>query len=412
MTFNAMVTELIIYDYIDTDEWGWQTFNCIGSGNLTAAAIQGQIASAGTNDLLVRINSAGGSVFDGFAIYNSLVEHKATGAKVNVSIDGLAASIASIIAMAGDEITIQQAAMMMVHKPTIDPFWCGTMDATDLQREADALTRIEAVLNDIYVTKTGLGATKIQNMIDAETWLTPDLAVSLGFATKKSNTVVEVMEMASSAFDHLFANSSTNIRAYANNAFKIKNMSNPNEAILKAVNENITKTNSVLDWITNKFGLGAKPAGAMNASATLANGNPIYYNDADEFAAGTQVFEDADMSKPMADGTYDLNDNTEIAVADGVLTEVAPQELPASDRAELEALRNEVTELKGALNTANTAIESFNTRIDALKNVKSNYVPKPTADQFNQGGEESKGETAGEAAIRRNNERKNKAKAK
>lgn len=397
---QIMENTLVLFDYTETISdpyWGdYETFCCIGQGKLSANSVLQQL-SVFQGPLNVRINSVGGSVFDGFAIYNALVAYKKAGNAVTVRIEGLAASIASIIAMAGDEVVICQAAMIMVHKPTIDPFWCGTMDASDLQREANALTQIEAVLNDIYGTKTGLGSTKIQNMIDAETWLTPDMAVMLGFADSIEKTVTEQPSIASPVYNHLFSKANAQTKLYVNNAFKITNMSTPNEALLKAVKDNTEKTNGLMAWFQNKFGKSV----AKNAVATLANGNPIYYNDGDEFTEGTAVFEDADMQKPLADGTYELQDATEFTVAEGVLEGVEEQVIEPTDSAEVIALRAQVAELQGALNTANASLGAVNSTIEKLKGIKSNYVPKDPKQEFNNKGKEDVSVTDGKSLAER-----------
>lgn len=409
------MVDINLYDYTEviTDPyWGYsyEIFHCIGSGNLAAAAIKAQIQAAGTDDITVHINSVGGSVFDGFAIYNDLKSHPG---KVIVRIEGLAASIASIIAMAGEEIIICQAAMLMVHKPTIDPFWCGAMNADDLQREANALTQIEAVLNDIYATRTGLGSTKIQNLIDAETWLTPDTAMTLGFADSIEKTITEKPVIVQPAYNYLFQNANNNIKAYANSAFKIKNMSTPNDAALKAANETIQKTNKLLDFFKNKFPsiFGGPDGGAKNASATLANGNAIYYPDGEEFAEGTKVYEDADQTKALADGDYVLSDNTKISVADGSLTSVTEVTVEPTDSVALEELKAQLLQRDATIANQATALNAANETLEKLQKIKSSYVPPKAKTEFqNSENKDQKNDTqsAIEAAAEKRKEKLNK----
>src|SRR5690606_20024488 len=105
--------------------------------------------------LNVFINSPGGSVFQGQAIYNILKRQKA---RVNVYIDGLAASIASVIAMAGDTIFMPKNAMMMVHNP-----WTFSIgNAQDLRKEADTLDKIRETLIEAYLSKAGDALTEVQ----------------------------------------------------------------------------------------------------------------------------------------------------------------------------------------------------------------------------------------------------------
>ena len=123
------------------------------------------------------INSGGGSVFDGIAIYNMLKTHKAT---VNVYVEGLAASIASVIAMAGDTITMRSGSMMMVHMP-----WTLSQgNAEEMRKTADTLEKTGDSIVDIYSERTGISSDDIRNIMNDETWLSAEEAVEQGWATK------------------------------------------------------------------------------------------------------------------------------------------------------------------------------------------------------------------------------------
>lgn len=142
------------------------------------------------------INSPGGSVFEGVAIHNMLKRHKA---KVNVYIDALAASIASVIAMAGDTIFMPKNSMMMIHNP-----WTFAMgNAAELRKVADDLDRIAVSAIQSYLAKTGDKITedKLKELLDAETWLSADEAYEYGLC----DVVQESNEMAASISDELFA---------------------------------------------------------------------------------------------------------------------------------------------------------------------------------------------------------------
>ncbi len=133
-------------------------------------------------EINLRINSPGGSVTDGIAIYNLLKNHKA---KVNTFVDGLAASMASVIAMAGDTITMPENALMMIHNP-----WGGAMgDADELRKTADVLDKMKTALVSAYVNKTGLADTEIASLMTAETWMTGAEALEKGFATQITDEV-------------------------------------------------------------------------------------------------------------------------------------------------------------------------------------------------------------------------------
>lgn len=130
-------------------------------------------------DLTVVINSPGGDVFAGLAIYNALVNHNGN---VTVRVDGLAASIASVIAMAGDKIIMSPGSMIMIHRPSV--YAAGTVD--DMEKAKDVLLKIEEGITPIYAKRTGLSDEKIAELLEAETWMLADKAVELGFADEVS----------------------------------------------------------------------------------------------------------------------------------------------------------------------------------------------------------------------------------
>jgi ATP-dependent Clp endopeptidase proteolytic subunit ClpP len=149
--------------------------NWYGDGLTSKRFVEDLKALGNVSEILVRINSPGGAVFDGVAIYNTLKNH---GAKVEVLVEGLAASIASVIAMAGSSIKMGEGAMMMVHNP-----WTFAMgDANDMRTVADSLDQIAESMIDIYVSRTGLARDEVKAMLDAETWLTASSAIDKGFA--------------------------------------------------------------------------------------------------------------------------------------------------------------------------------------------------------------------------------------
>lgn len=134
-----------------------------------------EIAGLDVETLNVRLNSPGGVVFDGVAIYNALAQHKA---KVVATVEGIAASIASVILMAADEIRIVEGAHVMIHKP-----WSFTMgDAEAMRKEADILDKLEGGIIDIYEARTGADRKQLTDWVAAETWFSAKEAVDAGFA--------------------------------------------------------------------------------------------------------------------------------------------------------------------------------------------------------------------------------------
>ncbi len=143
--------------------------------DLVASDVSRALAEAGDIDAIhLRINSQGGDVFEGLAIYNLLTQHKA---KVNVTIDGLAASAASFIAMAGDRISMAESAMFMIHNAW--GFAVGNSD--DMMETANLLDKIDGMLARIYAARTKLKQSRLRDMMDAETWMTGQEAKDQGF---------------------------------------------------------------------------------------------------------------------------------------------------------------------------------------------------------------------------------------
>ena len=132
-----------------------------------------------SGDIVVRINSGGGVAFDGVAIYNAL---KARDTKITCRIDGIAASAASIIAMAGDEIIMPEGSLMMIHDAS--GITIGT--ATDHSKQAEVLNKLDGEMARIYAKRTGKDMDAVRAMMDEETWLDGDEALAAGFATKAS----------------------------------------------------------------------------------------------------------------------------------------------------------------------------------------------------------------------------------
>lgn len=162
-------------------------------GGITAKTFSDSISGLGDVQALdIYINSPGGSVFDGVAIYNQIKRHKCQ-EKV-VHIDGIAASIASVIAMAGTEIRIADNGMMMIH----DPWGMSVGTAADMRKTAESLDKVRAVILDTYVSASGGNPEEISQWMEEETWMTADEAIGRGFASKKSGE-----KMLNSAFPML-----------------------------------------------------------------------------------------------------------------------------------------------------------------------------------------------------------------
>lgn len=131
-------------------------------------------------EITVRINSPGGDVFEGWSIYNLLKQHPA---KVTTKIDGMAASIASVIALAGDSVVMGEGAQLMIHSAWT--FAAG--NARDFENVIDRLLTIDDQLIKLYVAKTKKPVSEIQGLVHAETWFTADEAIEIGLADEKED---------------------------------------------------------------------------------------------------------------------------------------------------------------------------------------------------------------------------------
>ncbi len=161
---EADVTDVVIYSEIGY--WG-----------IEAAYFIRELAMVTTGNINLRINSPGGDVFDGIAIYNALVGHPA---KVTTYVDSLAASIASIIALAGDEVVMGKYSMMMIH----DASGGVGGNAEDMRAMADLLDKISQNIAQAYADVSGGDADDWRQKMLAETWYTADEAVAAGLATR------------------------------------------------------------------------------------------------------------------------------------------------------------------------------------------------------------------------------------
>jgi len=138
----------------------------------------------------LRINSPGGFVHDGFTIYNAL---KQSQLEINVYIDGLAASAAAFIAMAGNKIYMPKSAELMIHNA-----WGMVIgDAEDMKKEAAHLESLNSMIMDIFSERTGKDKASISSMMNSETWMSGEKAVELGFADE----LLEESTIAACVFD-------------------------------------------------------------------------------------------------------------------------------------------------------------------------------------------------------------------
>lgn len=179
--------------YGDICSWAWEEL-----GETSAVTLSKQLEALGDVDQInVYINSYGGEVAEGLAIYNALKRHKA---KVVTVCDGFACSIASVVFMAGDERVMNESSLLMIH----NAWTYASGNAEELRKQADDLDTITQASVNAYLSNSSLTEEKIKELMDAETWILPEEALEYGFATRieksensnaNQNAFVKLFEM-------------------------------------------------------------------------------------------------------------------------------------------------------------------------------------------------------------------------
>jgi len=171
-------------------------YDDIGGGGITAAEIKNELRELGkVSRLRIHMNCLGGSLFEGLSIYTMLAQH--TAFKTTV-IEGVAASIASIIALAGDEVHMAADGLVMIH----NPWTTSTGNAAELQKSIDLLEKTTNQLVNIYCRRTGGDPAVIRELMEAESWLDANEASTMGFV----DYVIESTRLAAQADFQRFKN--------------------------------------------------------------------------------------------------------------------------------------------------------------------------------------------------------------
>jgi ATP-dependent protease ClpP protease subunit len=288
----------------------------------------------------VHIHSPGGEVFEGYAIYNAL---KNTGKNITVKVEGVCASIATLIAAAGHRIVMNQKAQWMIHNPSVQ---VGG-EAKDLRNAAAQLDKIKSQLIDSWVGRTKLSREQLSEMYDNETWLTPEQALEMGFVDE----VQEVLKAAASA-----------------NLSKYYDMEK---------NQVVEEIKSLGKLISGFF------KSAKNLTETLEDGRVIILPDGDDWTGQPVTTEDG---AALEDGTFTLAGGKTITVAGGVITEVMePEDKKEEEKPEdmnevskkLEAAEARIKELESALTAqteAKTQAEAKARKFEAKLNTELKQV--------------------------------------
>lgn len=222
-------TSADIYIYGDIVSYEWD------ESDVSAFGFKKELDELGDMlELNVHINSLGGSTYQALTIYNLLKQHKA---KINVYIDGIAASAASIIAMAGEKVYMPKTSMMMIHN-----CWTwATGNAKELRKTADDMDKIAVAYKAAYLSKISIDEKKLDTLLDEETYLTAEECINMGFADE----LIEVKK------EETTYNQYSTI-CIQNLVSKIKNQTNDNRKI-NLSEESIEKiSNNIISILENK----------------------------------------------------------------------------------------------------------------------------------------------------------------
>ena len=261
--------ELLIYGDISDETW-W-------GDEVTPRQFHDDLATLEGKDLCVRINSGGGDVFAAVAIYNQL---KTYGGKVTTRIDGLAASAATIIACAGEQVIMPRNALFMIHNPAMFAF--GGYDANEMRECAEQLDVVKQTIVNTYLTRSSLSEEELCQMMDDETWMTADEALDYGFV----DTIDEKEAVTNSLRGgRLIMNSVSCDLSRYKNAAQLRDLLQKNKVTtnMRKGDEKMGKKtdNDVLEKIKNLLGVGnagQKPVNQVEPAAKLVdavNDDPI-----------------------------------------------------------------------------------------------------------------------------------------
>jgi ATP-dependent protease ClpP protease subunit len=333
---------------------GWEV-------RLSDIAKQTEGAVKGEDSFVVHIHSPGGDVSEGFAIHDHI---RSFGVPVETRIEGLCASIATVIALAGDTRTMTENSTFFVH----NPWSMGAGDADEMQRMAEELRAVEDRLAGFYAKFTGQEKEKMLNLMKAETSMTADEA-------KTYNFITEVVQ---------------GIKAAAR--LPKNQIQNPNNQSI--MSDILNKTLAAVQGIAAKLGIKAELEPAKAMTTTLEDGTEITINtEAETPEVGDAVTLSDGTAAP--DGEHTLADGTVITTEGGVITAVAAPAAAGDDKEEeMQALKDEnaalqakIQALEGGLQTANAALE----QIQAKMNQK--FTPPARTTKFNRVAAEPEGFT-------------------
>jgi ATP-dependent Clp protease, protease subunit len=290
---------------------------------ITLDSFRAQSSTMNEGEISIHINSPGGDVGEGWAIYDE-IRYLAKTHKVITVNDGLCASMASVIFLAGDKRVMRPNSKLMIHNP-----WGAPMgDSKEIERYLAFIKDEESKMARFYSQKTGILLEKISSMMDQETWLDASQAIELGFASE--------MEQLKAVAK--FTHTKTEMK------------------------DNFTEEQK--SWLAKQFeALGNVFKKHIKAMVTLMivteEGEiPLYIDSEDGEIEGKSAYLDEAMSQPAPEGVHKLQDGREITVSsEGVIDSVSEEAESMDKDKEIEMLKEEIEMLKGSLKSQANEVE-------------------------------------------------------
>lgn len=303
-------------------------------------------ANPDAEEFIVHIHSCGGDCFEGFAIYDYLVN---TGKTITTIVEGLCASIATVIFLAGSVRQLTENSRFLIHNPSV---WTeGTAEEI-----AQVLTLIQAEQDKIlnfYVEKTGTDAATLQALMNEDIIINPDKALELKFATQIIETVVAMVAHQNAKHKNLILNS-----------IKLHSKNKKMKAEKKTKFQGLVATFSAFK---NEFKAVTEDAAATVNSVTLDDNTVIYFAE-DAIAEGIEVFTDEALSVPVEDGDYTEQDGDTMTIKDGKVSAITPA---ASGETSEQTIARLTTELAAATASASENETIANTMADSLEHANT-----------------------------------------
>lgn len=309
-------------------------------------------------DLTVHINSPGGDVFAGVAIYNALKDYSK--GKVVVKVDGLAASIASVVAMAGDEIIMSPGSMMMIH----NPWSIGVGSSDELRKAADTLDQIKDSILPIYTERSGMSEDEVKDLMDAETWMTAEKAVELGFA----DTVQKATKEKEETVNLMYSNFAFSMSA-TKSAMKdfINKFNNSERKASMNDDEELKKTEAEVETEEKAVETPAEEVAEVKDSAECTEENECAEEKAEDGEAADKEAEEGETTE-AEDENAEEGDNAEKEADEG-------EDIADKIEAEVKALKDENAQLKAEIE----ALKQANAKAEAKASAKDDLQARLTS---------------------------------